>query len=90
MAVIDGKQRITTILMFFDNQFSVPANWFNHGEGWIAYQGLPSPLQRRFKNLPIGVSEGSIPDLAGETEVFELVNFGGVPQGQSDTGEELP
>jgi len=84
LAVIDGKQRITTVLMFFGSQFKVPGAWFDHGNGMVAFNDLTTAMQRGLKNRPLAVAEGSLRSLEEETEVFELVNFGGVPQGASD------
>lgn len=82
-AVIDGKQRMTTILMFLENQFSVSGDWFGM-DGEIVFSNLSVPQQRRFRTTPIPFTEGQLGSLEEETEVFELVNFGGVPQGQTD------
>lgn len=83
-AVIDGKQRCTTILMFFDNQFTIPGEWF--GKEWTnLYFENFNPVERRvFKNKSIGMCVCTLPNLKKEQEVFELINFGGVPQGESD------
>jgi hypothetical protein len=84
-AVIDGKQRITAILKFFNNELRVPAEWFDLDlEGDIVYSDLPINKQRFFSFLTIGISEGALPSIEAEREVFELVNFGGVAQGDSD------
>ncbi len=39
-------------------------------------------------NHGIAFSEGRLPDLESEKEVFELINFGGVPQGENDFSQE--
>ena len=88
-SVIDGKQRITTILGFLNNQFYVPSEWFGEKpKRFIEFKDLPLPKQRRFKNRPIQFTEGSIPE-EQEVELFELVNFGGVPQGKTDNDIEM-
>jgi hypothetical protein len=90
VAVIDGKQRITTILMFLDGLLSVPAEWFhqNHIEqqqdGLVRYSDLNRVGQRKFRGRPIPFAEARVDSLEQEAEIFELINFGGVPQGQSD------
>ena len=85
IAIIDGKQRITAILRFLDSELHVPAVWFGFaGSGDISYKFLSLAQQRRFRNIPMSVCEGRLESLGAEQEVFELVNFGGVPQGQSD------
>jgi len=93
-AVIDGKQRMRTVLDFYNSDLAVPASWFepdrvesteNTDDGpYIRYSGLTKVGQRQFSNIPIGVIEGSLSSLEEEAEVFELVNFGGVPQGETD------
>lgn len=87
VVVIDGKQRITSILMFFDGALLVPAEWFNEGDGEIAFSDLPLQSQRRFKSATLAMSEGALPNLKAEQEVFDLVNFGGIPQGETDGDE---
>lgn len=87
IAVIDGKQRITAILEFLAGRVPVPAEWFGLGDGDVSYTDLPLPDQRRFRNHPLQVCEGQLRTLEEEQEVFDLVNFGGVPQGESDYDE---
>lgn len=84
IAVIDGKQRITAVLKFLEGGLSVPGDWFGVEAELVALPELPINLQRSFRNIPIQVSEGQLKTIEAEIEVFELVNFGGVPQGQSD------
>lgn len=81
--VIDGKQRITSILRFMLNQLFVPGEWFGM-DGQITYDKLPDTMRRRFHNTPLAYSEGTLKSLEEEQEVFNLVNYGGVPQGQTD------
>ena len=83
-AVIDGKQRCTTILMFLDDQLSIPGGWMEIDSDEVLFSELPVPKQRRFKNQAIGFCEGSLRTLEAEQEVFELINFGGVAQGETD------
>ena len=85
IAVIDGKQRITTILMFLESKLKVPAEWFGIEGDEIAYSDLPIARQRGLKNMPLPLCEGQLRTIEEEREVFELVNFGGVPQGKSDS-----
>lgn len=84
IAVIDGKQRITAILKFLEGELAVPADWFGIDGDTVLFTDLPIARQRGMRNIPIPFSEGQLPDLESEREVFELVNFGGVPQGESD------
>lgn len=82
--VIDGKQRITTILMFFNDQLDVPGEWFGMEKDMVFFSDLEIREQRFFKNYGIPFSEGQLKSIEAEKEVFELVNFGGVPQGEKD------
>lgn len=82
-AVIDGKQRITTILMFLNSEFGVPGEWFDMPQE-VLFRDLDIVVQRGFRNRTIAISEGVLESIEDEKTVFELVNFGGVPQGESD------
>ncbi len=84
LAVIDGKQRITAILGFLDGKLGVPGEWFGVDSELVFYPDLPPVNQRRFRNCGIAVCEGQLRSIEEEQEVFELVNFGGVPQGCVD------
>lgn len=81
--VIDGKQRITSILKFLKGELDVPGEWFGFDKE-ITFLDLPKPEQRAFRGLAIPFAEGTLDSLDKEQEVFELVNYGGVPQGRSD------
>lgn len=84
-AVIDGKQRITAIMRFLKDELDVPGSWFGIDAESMLFSELPIVGQRRFRNQPIPFTEGQLRSLEEEREVFELVNFGGVPQGESDS-----
>jgi hypothetical protein len=83
MAVIDGKQRMTAILRFLNGELAVPGEWFGLS-GEVKLTDLPEGPKRRIHNTPIAFSEGRLANEEEERQVFELVNFGGVPQGESD------
>lgn len=82
--VIDGKQRVTSILMFLNDELTVEGSWFGLPEGQIKFSELPLPQQRRFKQHTLQFCEGQLETIEHETEVFELINYGGVPQGETD------
>ena len=89
-SVIDGKQRITTILMFFAGQLSVPADWFDlvdcaSNHEMVSFLHLTKRGQRRFENLPLAAAETFLKTEAEEKFVFDLINFGGLAQGESDS-----
>lgn len=89
IAVIDGKQRCTTLLMWLDGELYVPREWLSNTASescaaTVCWDDLTLVTQRKFKQMPLPFSEGQLPDLDAEREVFELVNYGGVPQGEQD------
>lgn len=83
MAVIDGKQRITAILMFLQSELPIPGEWLGL-KGEKLFGDLDIVFQRKIRNMGLAFSEGCLTTLKDERLVFELVNFGGVPQGESD------
>ena len=93
--VIDGQQRLAAVKDFLDGHVAVPASWFgvtaddapttDHGDGpYVRVPDLPPNAQGRFTrcSFSVRISEGLTREQ--EAMVFELVNFAGVPQGQSD------
>jgi hypothetical protein len=87
--VIDGKQRITSILLFLNDKLEVPAEWFGYPQGMLKFSQLPTPTQRGFRMHTLGFCEGQLDTLESEVEVFNLINFGGVAQGDSDTPDGI-
>lgn len=89
-AVIDGKQRITALRDFTADRFAVPAEWFEErmvqeGAGeMVRYSDLTEVGKRRFGNQPLSVATTHVASIEEEKEVFELINFGGLAQGESD------
>lgn len=93
-AVVDGKQRTKSIVGFGRDEFAIPASWLpadrivtteeTQDGPYVRFSGLSTPGQRFFSNIPIGVCEGHFKTMEGERLVFDLVNFGGVAQGDSD------
>lgn len=83
ISVIDGKQRMTTLLQFLTNELEIPGEWYDLS-GLVKFLDLPKPEQRRFSMAPIPFCESRLLTLEDEKEVFDLINFGGVPQGESD------
>lgn len=94
-AVIDGKQRIETMIAWFGGELSVPESWFDpaHIEdsattrNWpgVTYLNLTLIGQRIFaRNANIGVCEGKLPTVGEEAEVFCLVNGEGCPLTSGD------
>lgn len=91
--VIDGKQRILAIRAFADDQFSVPGAWFGAdfdmepGRDYT-FSELGQKARRVFEtgaSISVYYADfNGIGALEREEELFELINFGGVPQGESD------
>lgn len=82
-AVIDGKQRMTTVIEFCEGRLKIPGSWIGMS-GDVTFNEMPVATQRGIKNHPLAFSEGTLATIEDEIEVFELVNYGGVPQGESD------
>lgn len=92
-AVIDGKQRISAMRGFVRDDFGVPAHWFRPDEvtpdavgsdGMVTWSGMTESARRRFENVPVPCSSARVATLAEERMIFDLINGGGVPQGQTD------
>ena len=83
MAVIDGKQRISAIIDFVDGRISVPGEFFDVA-GMVRFIDLSTVQQRRFRGMPMATAEATVSTLDQEREIFELINFGGLAQGESD------
>lgn len=84
-AVVDGKQRVTALRGFLNNGFSVPHDWWDEdADGDVFFDDLAPRQQRGFKNTPIPVAEGQFATLETERELFDLLNFGGLSQGETD------
>lgn len=82
--VVDGKQRITTLRDFVDGKLSVPGYWFDVDADEVLFTELDKSDQRHFLHRPIAVSEAKLSTLDEEREMFDLINFGGLAQGEVD------
>jgi hypothetical protein len=93
-ACIDGKQRLTTIGMFFDGDIAVPRLWFE--ADWIK-EGAPSlrdnvtwsdfelHAQRYMgQGFNIPVAEARLGSLAEEAEVYLLINGAGTAHTETE------
>lgn len=85
IAVIDGKQRITSILMFLKGELPVPGDWFGVDVELVTYTELDIVKQRRFRSQSLAFTEGALGTIGEEKLVFDLVNFGGLAQGEVDS-----
>ena len=97
--VVDGRQRIAALVAFMTGALTVPADWFPaedrtgvtepavpDGPPHLRFTtGLTEAHQRDLRlSGSLSVLHASLPDEAAEQELFDLINHGGVPQGQSD------
>ncbi|MFY1595529.1 DUF262 domain-containing protein [Micromonospora sp. WMMD737] len=94
-AVIDGRQRLTTAVMWMRGEFAVPASWFpaemvetteDTDDGpYVRHTGLSLLGQNRGTNrtiVPVGI--GEFASLRAEAEIYLLLNGGGTPQTDAD------
>lgn len=90
IAVIDGRQRITTVFKFVDGEFSVPADWFSKNDliesqnGEVFFHGLSIYRRRKLLNGAVPFCEARAETIEQEQHIFDLVNFGGLAQGEVD------
>jgi hypothetical protein len=92
--VVDGKQRLTTLLAFFNDELAAPADWFydphDHmpvlrdgaapdADGNIRFSDLAPGMQTEFALMnTIAVYETTLPTEADERVLFDRINFSGV------------
>lgn len=78
--VIDGKQRIETLVAWFGNALEVPAEWFPssalpmHPPARVRFCHLEGAARRAMENATISVFVGSQTSLAAEAEIFLRLN----------------
>jgi Protein of unknown function DUF262 len=98
-AVIDGKQRLTTVIMWFDGDLAIPASWI--GDAWIRGDVEPFDTddgpyvtvihltetgQRKVASrMQLPVVTAQVDSLEAEAEIYRLVNAGGT----AHTAEDL-
>lgn len=92
-AVVDGKQRVETIIAFANDELSVPAEWWEDrsliaekvtDDGFVTFSGLTDYGQRQFEMFPMPTEEAQVTGLAAEAAIFGLVNTSGTPQTDAD------
>jgi hypothetical protein len=90
VAVIDGRQRLETMIAWFDSTLAVPASWWpvkdivstvdTDDGAYVVYSGLDRTAQLHFSHSAVmGVCEARVADIAAEAAIFCLVNGEGVP-----------
>jgi Protein of unknown function DUF262 len=93
-AVIDGKQRLTALLMFVTDQLTVPASWFpadriaateaTSDGPYVRWSRLTVVAQRFFSNTPIPAAIANVASVEAEAEIYLRVNGSGTPQTAAD------
>jgi hypothetical protein len=91
-ACVDGKQRLTTAVMWFNSEFAIPASWLpadyvavteDTDDGpYVRFNGC-TPMGERFLERYCSLLVADTKDCATEAEEAEfylLVNGGGTPQ----------
>lgn len=89
IAIIDGKQRIESIRKFVDNEFAVPAWWFDEHEvesrdGEARFRDLTIVGQRRIQMLPMPGLQAHVDSIEDEARIYDLINTGGTAQTDAD------
>lgn len=94
-AVVDGKQRIETAIMWFAGEFSVPASWFkpeyinetvdtDDGE-YVTYIGLTEEGRRSMhSDAMLPVIETKLATVEEEAELYDRLNTSGTEQTAED------
>jgi hypothetical protein len=95
LAVIDGKQRLTTAALWMDSQFAVPASWFpsacvavaedTEDGPYVRYRGLTDLGRARSTDrtvIPVGI--GEFASVQAEAQIYLLLNGQGTPQAAAD------
>jgi hypothetical protein len=95
-ACVDGKQRLTTAVLWFGSEFAIPASWLpadhvdlieDTDDGpYVRHNGLTLKGQRfmeRYCSLLVAESKDCATE-AEEAAFYLLVNGGGTPQGAAD------
>jgi hypothetical protein len=89
---IDGKQRLTTGLMWFGGDLAIPTDWLraeflpaDFCESTVTFKNLVRAGQLWMaRNFVIPIAEAQLPSVAAEAEVYGLINAAGTPQTEED------
>jgi uncharacterized protein DUF262 len=92
---IDGKQRLTTAMMWFSGELRVPASWFpsecvehttDTDDGpYVRFTDLTMPEQRNAgMTWTMPLAEAKVATIQDEAAIYLLVNGGGTPQSDAD------
>lgn len=99
-AVIDGKQRILTVIAWLNGELAVPASWFpaefvetteDTDDGrYVRFTGLTRVGQRfAERRAALPCAEGRLDSIEDEARVYLLVNGAGVAQTAADLANAL-
>ena len=90
-AVVDGKQRLSAITGFFDNEYGLPRSFFDaedlvaaHDAEVVYAKDLTRQSLAHMGSLTVTLIEASVSSVDAEKDLFDRVNFGGVAQGDTD------
>jgi hypothetical protein len=96
-AVIDGRQRLTTIRMLLSGELAVPASWFPARDvleaeetpdgPYVRWGGLARPQHRRIEDRQLAVEYASVGSVEEEAAIFVRVNGYGTPQSAAALGQ---
>lgn len=97
LAVVDGRQRIETALMWFSGRLRVPASWFEPNEvrrtvgtgdgpyvGWHDLTVMGQTMVKTSRAVLPRITV-HLPTVRAEAELYLLLNGGGTPQ----TGHDM-
>lgn len=92
--VVDGKQRLLAVKAWIEDELDVPASWFPSEaiegepvEGMIRHSQLTESARRAWRTSGVHVNRTRLEGphaVESEAALFDLINFGGVPQGEHD------
>lgn len=94
-ACIDGRQRLETVIAWFDGDLAIPASWVpadmidaaqDTADGpYVTNNGLTERGQRIVDSrMHLACAEAQVSTVQAEAEVYGLVNGGGTPQTDAD------
>jgi hypothetical protein len=94
VAVVDGRQRLETVLAFTGGRLAVPASWFDPTEVtateatadglYVRWGGLTTRGRARLDRATVVTQRTDLATAEEEAELFRVVNYGGVAQGDHD------
>lgn len=92
-AVVDGKQRLETLVQWMNGDLSIPASWLPADEvvhaietddgPYVTIEGLASPF-RYGQMWLLPMVEAQLRSVAEEATMYGIVNTGGTPQSAED------